>query len=86
MEPTGISVEVKTATPFGFSVAVPSVVEPLAKVTVPVGKAVPEPDAGATVATSSMGTPCRALAAEELRVIVTGAVIATVADDDVDGL
>lgn len=69
-EPTGSRAEVKPATPSGFSLALPSVVEPLAKVTVPVGKAVPEPDAAATVATSSMGAPFTALAAEAVRVTV----------------
>ena len=63
----------------------PSVVAPLAKVTVPVGIAVPEPDAAFTVATSSMGAPCVALAAEAVRVTVTGAMMATLTDGDVDG-
>ena len=50
--------------------ALPSVVEPFAKVTVPVGKGMPEPADAATVATSSMGAPFTALAADAVRVTV----------------
>jgi hypothetical protein len=86
LEPRGSRVEVKLAMPFGFSLALPRVVEPLAKVTLPAGTAVSEPDAALTLATSSMGAPCMALAAEAVRVKVTLAVIATFTDDDFDGL
>ena len=77
--PTGSRVEVRAATPSGLRVAVPSVVDPFVKVTVPVGDWLAELGAEVTVASSCTGSPCSALAAEAVsaRVLVrTGAVTA----------
>jgi ABC-type Na+ efflux pump permease subunit len=68
LTPRGSRVEVKVAMPVGFSAAVPSVVDPLENVTVPVGTVVPEPDAAATVAISSTGSPCTEVSVEAVRV------------------
>jgi hypothetical protein len=71
LAPTGSKVEVKIPTPVGSSDAVPSVVGPFAKLTVPVGTAGPGPDSAATVAISSTGNPCVGVAAGAVKVRVT---------------
>ena len=62
--PMGSHVEVKLAMPVESNAAAPSEVEPLAKVTVPVGAVESAPDADVTVATNSTGRPCVALDGE----------------------
>ena len=72
LAPTGSNVEVRAATPAGLRAVVPSVAVPFVKVTSPVGEELPELDAAATVAISWTGSPCSALAAEDVSVSVVG--------------
>jgi hypothetical protein len=78
-------VEVKFAVPVGSRAAVPSVVDPLVNVTVPVGTLEPAPAALTTDATNSTGKPCVDAAVELANEsVVARAVTVTDTEAEVD--
>ena len=85
LEPTGSNVEVKFAVPVGSRAALPSVVDPLVNVTVPVGTPAPVPAAPTTDATNSTGKPWLDEAVELVREsVVARAVTVTETEAEVD--